>query len=93
MTYLSKNGLLFTNIYAAAGRTDKGVLATLSGFPSQAIRSIMKQNDKQEKLPGIAQELSAKGYHTSFYYGGESEFFNMKSYILSHGYQTLIDHN
>lgn len=91
MTDLSKNGLLFTNIYAAAGRTDKGVVATLSGFPSQAIRSIMKQNAKQEKLPGIAQELGAKGYHTSFYYGGESEFFNMKSYILSHGYQTLID--
>ena len=91
MTYLSKNGLLFTNIYAAAGRTDKGVVATLSGFPSQAIRSIMKQNDKQEKLPGIAQELGSNGYHTSFYYGGESEFFNMKSYILSHGYQTLID--
>ena len=91
MTYLSKNGLLFTNIYAAAGRTDKGLVATLSGFPSQAIRSIMKLNDKQEKLPGIAQELGAKGYHTSFYYGGESEFFNMKSYILSHGYQTMID--
>ncbi len=84
-------GLLFSEIYAAAGRTDKGMVATLSGFPSQAIRSIMKQNSKQEKLPGIAQELAANGYKTSFYYGGESEFFNMKSYLLSHGYQTLID--
>lgn len=88
---LSAQGILFENIYAAAGRTDKGVMATLSAFPSQAIRSIMKQNSKQEKLPGIAQEFKSNDYATSFYYGGESEFFNMKSYVLSHGYQTLID--
>lgn len=88
---LSTDGILFENIYAAAGRTDKGVMATLSAFPSQAIRSIMKQNSKQEKLPGIAQEFKLNAYATSFYYGGESEFFNMKSYVLSHGYQTLID--
>lgn len=91
MEALIGEGLLFSEIYAAGGRTDKGVVATLSGFPSQAVRSIMKQNSKQEKLPGIAQELSMKGYNTSFYYGGESEFFNMKSYVLSHGYQTLVD--
>lgn len=88
---LSSEGMLFENIYAAAGRTDKGVTAILSAFPSQAIRSIMKQNSKQEKLPGIAQDFEKNSYSTSFYYGGESEFFNMKSYILSHGYQSLID--
>jgi phosphoglycerol transferase MdoB-like AlkP superfamily enzyme len=88
---LAADGILFEQIYAAAGRTDKGITATISGFPSQAIRSIMKQNAKHEKLPGIAQELTSNSYSTSFYYGGESEFFNMKSYILSHGYKTLVD--
>ena len=91
MAGLSSEGLLFTDIYAVAGRTDKGVVGILSAFPSQAIRTIMKQNDKQEKLPAIAQELQTNGYKTSFYYGGESEFFNMKSYILSHGYSKLVD--
>lgn len=91
MEKLVKEGILFEQIYAAAGRTDKGIVATFSGFPSQAIRSIMKQNSKQEKLPGLAQELAMNSYRTSFYYGGESEFFNMKSYILSHGFQTLVD--
>src|SRR5690606_32634900 len=76
---------------ASAGRTDKGVVATLSAFPSQAIQSVMKLNDKQEKLPAIAQELRAAGYQTSFYYGGESGCFNMKSYIMSHGYDKLVD--
>lgn len=91
MEKLVSEGILFEQIYAAAGRTDKGIVATFSGFPSQAIRSIMKQNSKQEKLPGIAQELAMNSYRSSFYYGGESEFFNMKSYILSHGFQTLVD--
>ncbi|MGB4399298.1 MAG: sulfatase-like hydrolase/transferase [Daejeonella sp.] len=91
MNALSKEGVLFTDLYAVAGRTDKGLIGTLSAFPSQAIRSIMKQNDKQEQLPSIAQEMGANGYSTSFYYGGESEFFNMKSYILSHGYSKLVD--
>lgn len=91
MEKLIEEGVLFEQVYAAAGRTDKGLVATLSGFPSQAIRSIMKYNTKQEKLPGLARELRQNSYKTSFYYGGESEFFNMKSYILSHGFETLID--
>ncbi|WP_411272818.1 LTA synthase family protein, partial [Daejeonella sp.] len=91
MSDISSDGLLFTDIYAAGGRTDKGIIGTLSAFPSQAIRTIMKHNDKQEKLPAISQEMKANGYNTSFYYGGESEFFNMKSYILSHGYSKLVD--
>lgn len=90
---LISEGLLFDHIYASSGRTDKGLVATLSAFPSQAIRSIMKQNNKQEKLPSISEELNKNGYSSNFYYGGESEFFNMKSYLLSHGYQTLIDKN
>ena len=88
---LASEGILFENIYASSGRTDKGLVATLSAFPSQAIRSIMKQNDKQERLPAISQEFVENAYSSSFYYGGESEFFNMKSYILSHGFQKLID--
>ena len=88
---LAAEGILFEQVYAAAGRTDKGITATISGFPAQAIRSIIKQNAKHEKLPGIAQELEINSYSTSFYYGGESEFFNIKSYILSHGYKTLVD--
>lgn len=88
---IAAEGILFEQVYAAGDRTDKGVIATISGFPSQAIRSIINQNSKHEKLPGIAQEMALNSYSTSFYYGGESEFFNIKSYILSHGYKTLVD--
>ncbi|WP_026898505.1 LTA synthase family protein [Daejeonella oryzae] len=90
---LIDKGLFFNQIYASGDRTDKGLVAILSAFPAQAIQSIIKTNDKQEKLPAIPQVLSGTGYSTSFYYGGQSEFFNIKSYILSHGFHKLIDKN
>ncbi|MFM6975243.1 MAG: LTA synthase family protein [Sphingobacteriaceae bacterium] len=91
MEQLIQQGILFENAYASGDRTDKGTIAILSGFPSQAIRSIIKEYGKQERLPSLAQIFRKNNYRTSFYYGGESEFFGMKSYILGHGYQKLID--
>lgn len=88
---LTNAGIFFDNIYASGGRTDKGIVAILSGFPAQAGRSIMKENSKQVKLFSIPQSLNAAGYHSSFFYGGESRFFNMKSYLLSHGFSKIID--
>jgi phosphoglycerol transferase MdoB-like AlkP superfamily enzyme len=91
MEKLAANGLLFSNIYASGDRTEKGLASVISAFPAQAIQSIMKENNRQEKLPSLSQVFFEQGYHTSFYYGGESEFANMKSYILSHSYQRLTD--
>jgi phosphoglycerol transferase MdoB-like AlkP superfamily enzyme len=65
----------------------------LSSFPSQATRSVIRENLKQVKLPSIAQQFKKINYHTSFYYGGESEFFGLKSYLLSHSYDKIIDKN
>lgn len=88
---LASDGIMFDSIYASGDRTDKGVVAILNAFPSQAIRSIMKLSSKQEKLPSMAKTFRKYGYQTTFFYGGESEFFNMKSYLLSHNYQKLIE--
>lgn len=90
---LINEGLLFSNIYAAGNRTDKGLIGTLAGFPTLAAGSIVKWPEKMQKLPAISQSLFNNGYHTSFYYGGESEFDNYKAFILSHNYQRLVDRN
>lgn len=83
-----KSGISFDSVYAAGDRTDKGIVAILSAFPSQAIRTIVNDNTKQEKLPAIPNNLKALGYHTSYFYGGEVEYMNFKSYMLTHS----IDH-
>jgi phosphoglycerol transferase MdoB-like AlkP superfamily enzyme len=79
-----KSGILFDSIYAAGDRTDKGIVAIMSAFPSQATRTIITDNSKQEKLPALPVILKNAGYSTSFFYGGEVEYMNFKSYMLSH---------
>jgi phosphoglycerol transferase MdoB-like AlkP superfamily enzyme len=79
-----QHGVLFDSIYSAGDRTDKGMVAILSGFPSQAIRTIITNNTKQEKLPAIPEVLLPQGYKTSYFYGGEVEYMNFKSYMLTH---------
>lgn len=91
MEQLIKEGVFFEHAYAAATRTDRGVVAVLSGFPAQGKRSIMKEGDKQAKIPSLAQNFAQHGYSTSFYYGGESQFANMTSYLLNHKYQIIVD--
>lgn len=50
----------------------------------------MKIPAKSRTLPAIAEGLSKAGYKTDFLYGGDINFTNMKSYLLSTGYQRLI---
>ncbi len=88
---LMKQGVSFTNLYASGDRTDKGLIAVMSAFPAQATKSIISETDKQEHLPSVAQVFKEQGYQTSFMYGGESEFFGFKPYVLSHGFDHSTD--
>jgi phosphoglycerol transferase MdoB-like AlkP superfamily enzyme len=78
---LEKEGLLFENIYAAGKRTDLMFPSLFSGFPAMPNLSVIKYSDKSAHLPFITHSIKSKGYQTSFNYGGEVEFANMKSYL------------
>lgn len=80
---IADHGLLFTNIYAAGDRSEKGQVAVLSGYPNQAINSIIKIPTKTRNLPSINQALEKIGYRSSYTYGGELEFANIKSYLIN----------
>jgi len=88
---LKKEGLYFSNIYATGDRTDKGIVGVLSGYPSQPINSIVKFPNKTRSLPMLTAQLSKHGYFTGFYYGGEPEFANIKSYLLHSRLDKIID--
>ena len=88
---IAEDGLSFTRIYAAGDRSEKGQTAILSGYPNQAITSIIKIPEKTRELPSITQVLKKEGYQTSYTYGGELEFANIKSYLLTTGFQKLTD--
>ncbi|MCX6296940.1 MAG: LTA synthase family protein [Bacteroidetes bacterium] len=88
---ISKDGLLFTQMYGSGFRTEQGLVSIFSGFPAQPNNSIITTPSKSEKLPSISIELAKKGYQFSFYYGGEIEFANMKSYLLNSNFEKIID--
>jgi phosphoglycerol transferase MdoB-like AlkP superfamily enzyme len=87
---IASEGLLFTNIYAAGDRSEKGQVAVLSGYPNQAITSIIKTPTKTQNLPSINKSLEKEGYSSSYTYGGELEFANIKSYLVNLGFQRLV---
>ncbi len=88
---IAGEGLLFTNIYAAGDRSEKGQIAILSGYPNQAINSIIKTPNKTRGLASLSSELEKAGYTTSYTYGGELEFANIKSYLVNAGFDKLTD--
>jgi phosphoglycerol transferase MdoB-like AlkP superfamily enzyme len=75
-------GLLFRHLYAAGDRTDKGLAALLAGAPTVPNASIMMVPSKSATLPMLSKDLGGAGYATSFYYGGELGFANLKSFVV-----------
>ncbi len=90
---LKNEGLWFSNVYATGDRTDKGIVGILSGYPAQPISSIVKNPGKTRSLPQLGKALQSAGYHNVFFYGGEMEFANIKSYLLEGGFHELVDVN
>ncbi|WP_446786004.1 LTA synthase family protein [Macellibacteroides fermentans] len=86
---LSKEGILFSNMYANSFRTDRGIVAVLNGYLAQPTTSIMKYPAKSQTLPSIAKSLQKKGYTSDMLYGGDINFTNMQSYFFSSGYSKV----
>ena len=83
-------GVYFTNFYATGSRTDKSIPGIISGYPSLPTKSIIKDPKKSQSLPNIVSLLNNSGYNSSFWYGGDINFANFKSYVINSGFQRLI---
>lgn len=89
LNQLTEEGVYFANFYANSYRTDRGTLCTWSGYPSFPRSSVMKMPEKTRLMPGIAQSLRKNGYHTYYLYGGDINFTNMRSYLITTGFEQL----
>lgn len=87
---LSAEGLLFRHFYATSFRTDRGLVSILSGFPSQPTTSIMKMPKVSQSLPSIAASFRKVGYTADYYYGGDADFTNMRSYLKGTGFEKIV---
>ena len=88
---LSKESILFRDLYSNGTRSIRGIAGTVAGNFSVPGKGVVKRNKSQNDYFTIAKLLKPYGYYTSFIYGGESRFDNMKSWFLGNGFDDIID--
>lgn len=88
---LAQDYLSFTNLYSNGTRSVRGLAALTSGtLPINGVE-VIKRNKSQEDYFTIASLLKPYGYKSSFIYGGEARFDNMKSWYLGNGFDEVIE--
>ncbi len=82
---LARQGIFFNSAYATGTRTVRGLEAITASFPPIPSESIIKR-PKNENVATWGKVMREHGYHTSFLYGGFSQFDNMGPFYASNGY-------
>lgn len=79
---LCTKSTVFTNFYSTGNRSDRGISAVLGGYPSLLNTSIMVYPEKARSLTLLPEYFNRHNYYTSFYYGGDINFYNLKTFVL-----------
>jgi phosphoglycerol transferase MdoB-like AlkP superfamily enzyme len=88
---LERNGILFDSIYSSGARSEQGMASIFSAFPAHPVSCITVQPDKFVKLQSLPQLLKKQGYRSSFYFGGQLIYGNIKSYIYFNGFERIME--
>lgn len=87
---LVADGVYFSNAFSSSYRTDRGIVALMSAYPGQPTSSLMTVPAKSQRLPQIGKVLKDIGYTLHFYYGGDEDFTNMRSYLIDGGFDNRV---
>lgn len=88
---LAQDGIWFSNLYATGTRSVRGLEAIVSGFTPTPARSVVKLQKSQRNFFTLAQLLGQAGYLSSFIYGGEAHFDNMRRFFMNNGFDNVVD--
>lgn len=88
---LEKDGLLFTNIYASANRSQHAMSSLFGGLPGMPVTTITNHPDKYYAVPSLVKKMDSIGYHTSFYFGGELNYGNILSYLRYNEFDKIVE--
>jgi len=88
---LKHDGWWFEQMYATGTRSVRGIEAVVSGFMPTPAQSAVKLSLAQQNFYTLGSTLSQQGYHTSFIYGGEAHFDNMRSFFTGNDIKQVID--
>lgn len=88
---LANEGIWFEQLYATGTRSVRGIEAVVAGFPPTSAVSTVKLAKSQRDFFTLASFLKPKGYDSTFFYGGESHFDNMRGYFMGNGFDRVVE--
>jgi phosphoglycerol transferase MdoB-like AlkP superfamily enzyme len=88
---ICQEGIAFDSCYASGSLSDQGMGAVFSAFPAQPRTSIVTQPSKYKRLPTITKQLKDAGYSSSFLFGGELNYGNIRSYMYYNEFDKIIE--
>jgi len=89
---LTKEGMLFTQIYATSETSETGHTSIYSGYPTLPKISMSTESAKCRQMPSILKVLNAD-YKSSYYFGGALSYGNIGGYMTEIGWDKLTDEN
>ena len=87
---ICSDAIIFPSFYASGNRSDRGMAAILGAYPSLLTQSIINFPEKSSKLTMMSDYFNRNGYWSSFYYGGDINFYNLKSFVLQGKYKDVV---
>jgi phosphoglycerol transferase MdoB-like AlkP superfamily enzyme len=88
---LESQGLLFTQFYGTGNRSHEAIASLLGGHPALPYTTFTANPQKFTKMPSMVRLLNEAGYQTSFYYGGQLDYGNLRAYALFNQFDRIIE--
>jgi len=88
---LAKDGLLFSKVYASGYTSDLAMPAIFSSSHALPIASIITQPSKFKKLHCLSKSFNDIGYFTSYHFGGQLIYGNIKGFLYHHQFEEIIE--
>ena len=88
---IAPEGLLLEHCYATGERTIQGLEAAVCSFPPLPGEGVVKRPQARQNFFTLANVLQARGYATSFLYGGQGIFDHMLAFFLGNGFDRFIE--
>ena len=86
---LMSQSLVFTRAYSSGIHTYNGIFSTLYSRPCIPSRHTMK-HAVIPKVYGLPQILHNAGYHTAYFMTHDEDFDNMRGFLFSNGFDSVI---
>ncbi|MGL4596843.1 MAG: LTA synthase family protein, partial [Bacteroidia bacterium] len=88
---MMREGISFDSCYASGSLSDQGMAAVFSGFPAQPKTSIITLPEKYMHLPCLNNGFLKAGYQTSYMFGGQLSYGNIRSYMYYNKFHKIIE--